>query len=220
MASLVPTACCCLVSPLSSDEAAQSLQVFLEKKILEEKMSFSQAIASVCATFPHCSSVVCHQQASGLVQSRIELDEPLCAVNDDMVLTTRGVLVAHGVYADEELVGLPHVRINEAANGLIVSPSQLSFFRSLPESIFLTHEIIYKNDDELLMQSKGVQHAYLCAVDTVVDAALMQRCDKVLADLEQQKVTNKKKTRTAWVLDVRFDKQIILYPDMGGQVHG
>jgi hypothetical protein len=183
----------------------------------------------------------CRQQPSGLVQARIELDEPFCAVNDDMIMTTRGIVVSRTLYADEVLAGLPQLRL-ENKMGSELSSYLLSFLKHIPDSLFSTHEVIYRSDDEIALVQRdiSVQHEvsklavlkrdvtqnvasqaiYLCAVDTIVDQELLNRCDNVMADFEQQKTTSKKKTRTVLVLDLRFDKQVILYPHMGGQIHG
>jgi hypothetical protein len=249
-AAMTPSVCICEISSLSSDQAALSLKDLLGKAILEKGGSFAYAARLVQQDFPHCTSISCRQQSSGLVQAHVELDEPFCAVNDDMVMTTQGVVVLRTLYADEVLVGLPQLRI-ATKTGSELSPYLLSFLRHIPDSLLSTHEVVYRSDDEISLvqrsieqrateqrsieqrelvqpvgkkivtaQSIAAQPIYLCAVDTVVDRELLTRCDKTLADFEQQKTTSKKKARTAVVLDLRFDKHIILYPHMGGQVHG
>ena len=289
--SMEPSVCICTVSEPASDQAAQALIKLLEQAILEKKGSLSFATQAVQKEFPYCTSISCRQQSSGLVQAHVEIDEPFCSVNDDMVMTTQGVVVLRTLYADEAVVGLPQLRItyqkeivqtclskkNSSQTGVTtqkdsvqtsasktvatqidsshadssLSPYLLSFLRHIPDSLLSTHEIIYRSDDEIALvqrsteqrttvqrataqrehvkpavtnlaaaQSIAAQPIYLCAVDTVVDSDLLTRCDKAMADLEQQKTTSKKKARTAVVLDLRFDKHIILYPHMGGQVHG
>lgn len=304
-ASMEPSVCACTVSPLASDQAAQALVQLVEQSILEKKVSLASAAQAVQQEFPYCTAISFRQQPSGLVQARIELDEPFCAVNDDRVVTSNGVLVLKHLYADDVVADLPQLHIENLSEkgsvqtslaqtslaqtsfsktGLVqasisqkslvqkgsseielleknslVSPLLLSFLRHIPEHFFATHEVVYRSDDEIalvsrempkniLSQEDAAKHAllqqdaskremtkramaknevitalqptYLCAVNTVVDHELLKRCEVVLADVEQQKMTSKKKARTALVLDLRFDKQIILYPYMGGQIHG
>lgn len=229
-ASMVPTAYACVISPLSSEQAALSLKDLLGRAILEKGGSFVYTAKLVQQNFPHCTSISCRQQPSGLVQARIDLDEPFCAVNDDMIMTTRGVVVLRTLYADDALAGLPQLRLENQKDSS-VSPYLLSFLKHVPDSLLSTHEIVYRSDDEIALVRRDMsqrenaqrdisQSSYLCAVDTVIDQELLMRCDNVMADYEQQKTTSKKKARTALVLDLRFDKQVILYPHMGGQIHG
>ena len=248
--SMEPSVCICTVSEPVSDQAAQALIKLLEQAILEKKGSLASATQAVQKEFPYCTSISCRQQSSGLVQAHVEIDEPFCSVNEDMVMTTQGVVVLRTLYADEAVVGLPQLRL-ENKIGSKLSPYLLSFLRHIPDSLLSTHEVVYRSDDEIALvqrsteqrttvqrataqrehvnpavtniaaaQAIAAQPIYLCAVDTVVDRDLLKRCDKAMADLEQQKTINKKKARTAVVLDLRFDKHIILYPHMGGQVHG
>jgi hypothetical protein len=257
--SMEPTVCICTVSPEASDQAAQALIKCIEQAILEKKGSLASATQAVQKEFPYCTSMSCHQQPSGMVQARIELDEPFCAVNDDMVMTKRGVVVSRLLYADEVLAGLPQLRIADQKDSS-ASPYLLSFLKHIPDSLLSTHEVVYRSDDEIALVRREItaseplkyeiaqnamaqrdalksdvskrtmskssvapsvasQAIYLCAVDTIVDQELLTRCDNVIADFEQQKIL-KKRSKTAVVLDLRFDKQVILYPHMGGQIHG
>jgi len=249
-ASIAVTSCTCNISPLSSDQATQSLSTFLEKELIEKKQSLASVARALQQAFPHCVAFSCRQQPSGLVQARIEIGEPLCAVNDDALLTVQGVVVSKTAYADDAVIGLPKLSMDNVQSGSFLSSQLLSFLHKIPATVLATHGIVYHSDDEIVitplqrsdaynvlqvMQGEKAQKDallkmraqqdmsnpdYVCAVDTVFDADLLAKCNLVCADLEQQMITKKKKTRTAWVLDVRFDKQIILYPHMGGQVHG
>jgi len=269
--SMAPTRCVYLLSPLSSEQANMSFKDLFGKAIIEKGGSFVSTVQVIQQNFPHCTSISCRQQPSGVVHAQIEIDEPFCAVNDDMLLTANGTLVSKSLYSDDVVANLPQLRVENTQAVLTqisssntelsdtrssVSPHLLSFLRTIPESFFSTHEVVYRSDDEIFLTQRVVpqeeaflqkrsQQAtslsqisersgskssiqkqiepkpmYLCAVNTVINNDLLARCETVMADLEQQKIMNKKKARTAWVLDVRFDKQVVLYPHMGGLVHG
>lgn len=220
-ASMEPTACVCDVSPQVSEETMVSLQARCNQLLLEKKETLAKVAQTVCQEFPQCSSIVCRQQPSGMVQVRVVCDDLLCAVNDDLLMTQKGVIVPTLAYAEHEITGLPRLRMAIAQNGVVVAPSVISFIKQIPALLLSSHTIDYRSDDEiLLVDSDTTKPVYVCAVGTIVDNALLSRCEKVIRDTEQQVLASKKKARTALVLDLRFDKQIILYPYMGGQSHG
>lgn len=233
--SMAPTACVTTVSPRCSDTTTLALTQFVEQAVVREQMPLRKLADAVQKSFGHCSRITCRQKPSGLVQVAVDVDDPFFIVNEDLVLTEQGRLVPRDFFADESLVSLPRMRYTAASVAMpVISPALHTFLQQMPSALLAQHLIEYLSDEEVWLvhnehegaaeassvPAQPVTPAYVCSVATRFDEPLLGRCAQVVADLEQQQALTKKKARTAWVLDLRFDKQVILYPRMGGQVHG
>lgn len=215
ISALTPNSFTFCVDPLITHETEQA--IIKTAHYLYNTKSEKPWHVQLKETYPIIKSISWKKTKSHSLLVNIKIDAPWLLANDNLVLTERGALVSRSLYA-AHYTQLSRVTIKSSANYL--EPYCMSWLEQFPPSFFATHAITIENAGSIIVQdlAKKLFPIRLRAEQKIDESVIDQCCDAQKKLVEQKKL--KKIIPTAWLADIRFNKQIIVYQAKGREERG
>lgn len=202
---LTPTQLSISIDPMVTPSTAQLLINTARnayQKIQHEPWHFS-----LKRQFPFINEIICSRYKPHTLSITMHIDSPFFLVNDEKVLTRRGFITPRAHY-EKQYLTLPEIKI--------VQPEEfdhicLQWLEKVPQKMLQLYEITIENRTSILVSDR-LKTCMTIKMDTnqLLDQAIINRCVNMQAHLNEQKKF-KKTSPAAWIADVRFHKQIVIY---------
>lgn len=215
ISTLTPSAFTFYVDPLVTHETEQA--IIKTAHYLYKTKNETPWHDQLKKVYPIIKSISWKKMKSHSLLVHIRIDAPWLLANDNLVLTERGALVSRALYG-AHYIQLPRVTIKSSARYL--EPDCMSWLERLPRSFFATHAVTIENAGSIIVQdlAKKLFPIRMRAEQKIDESVIDQCCDAQKKLVEQKKL--KKIIPTAWLADIRFHKQIIVYQANGREERG
>jgi len=203
--------------------------------VFELAQKKAQPLHNVCAQlekrFPSIKSLSLTRDASDNLCIAIGGDKPFFLLNEQFVLTHDGSLFHRVLFEKDSLVGLCRVSCrcletceyevlfgNEQEDHVDKLPSDfLQTIKQIPEDRFDDYEILCEHKKRWHLKDKAkTNFSILCTDETISDQRLICACNKVKGILVARDSRFERGIRS-WVVDARFDGQVVLFRKTGGR---
>jgi hypothetical protein len=145
--------------------------------------------------------------------------KPFCLVNNNLVLTTDGVLVGKEVFESQVLEGLKTAYVSEIA---IQKEYELGAFQAcmsqLPASVLNGYDLVWHDAITASLRDKEQKNfSIFFNAETLPTLPVLADCNVIKKNLIENNLMQQKKS---WIADIRFTNQIIVFEDKGGRRYG
>lgn len=156
-----------------------------------------------------------YTQDGALIVS-IDLADPLLLLNNELLLLSNNQIIPSSWYQEWRYANIPFVSVRRRDSWL--SQSEIKAVRGY-EGLLLTNifDLIWVDiTDAFLVPHDTDEWMIRCNGYQVVQEEQIAQCKMVYENLNSKK----KKNNVCHILDIRFDKQIVVYADKEGRLHG
>ena len=144
----------------------------------------------------------------------ISAKEPLVAINNKHILTKSGTLLSCGNYDEKTRESLTSIAMAEAEMHNITPVMLQALSYCIDSKLTKSYNIEWLHEHELRLYDKNNKYvAIVCDSASLPNEKQLSQCTELI----KEKITQKPNAQ--WKADVRFDDQIIISMDKGGQ-HG
>ncbi|MBI2774416.1 hypothetical protein HYX58_00190 [Candidatus Dependentiae bacterium] len=215
ISTLTPDAFTFCVDPLVTQETEQA--IIKTAHYLYKTKNETPWHTQLKEAYPIIKSISWKKTKSKSLLVTIRIDAPWLLANDNLVLTERGALVSRSLYG-AHYMQLPRVIIKSPANYL--EPYCMSWLEQFPSSFFATHAITIENAGSIIVHDLAKKlFPIRLRAEQKIDESVLDQCSDAQKKLVEQKKL-KKIIPTAWLADIRFHKQIIVYQAKGREERG
>jgi hypothetical protein len=208
IASLItPTQLMFCIDPMV---APATCQLFVNTaRSAHQKIQHEPWYFSLKRQFPFISQVMCARYKPHVLHIAMHIDPPFFLVNEDKVITRCGYIVPRSHF-QKEYLALPLIKIAQPLQEKLDRPC-LQWLEKVPQKMLQLYEITIENSTSILVSDR-LKMCMTIKMDSqqLLDQAIINRCVKMQAQLNEQKKF-KKTSPAAWIADVRFHKQIVIY---------
>jgi len=198
-------------------------------KVQQEKIKFTvcqtgfKNPASVATLikekFPIIDQVIVQRHPNARWHIMVTSTPPLVRVNQQWILTELGAFVPCAHYHEPCLMGIPDIYMKTSARSTpLVSGTFKAWLIALNKTVFERYSLTWNHDYEIILTEKN--NPSFSIVTTCLQPLSEQAlalCENIKKDIAQHKTQSNAKIVKA---DIRFDKQIVVSGDNGGNKHG
>lgn len=184
----------------------------------QEKLSPSPQLLNVITqeTFPSIDTFAVRSYLTGLTQIILTSAKPIALINKKYVLLSNNNLVAYDIFSENNLSHLPSFAVEQSLKDketYNISDRCKKFVRTFDQSLLKNYEVQWIHETEIILHDKKYPQISMVIDDTIAVTPALQLAYQEVRTQKLEKET-KSKGRD-WFIDVRFRKQIIVFP--GGQ---
>ena len=214
-----PDACAFTIDPLFSDKMQQKIRNFIAVTYQQDK-NIDGMLSQIQAEFSCIKSVVIDMQNPEKLHFVIQAYQPLFLMNEKDVVCQSYQIFGQEIFQSHELAKLERVTFS----GLISAKNMeylVQFFTSLQDKKMLQDCTIRwagKNTiwlDVKKLADKLQDLSLLVSYQTVPGRCDLEQCQKIQGQLLEESCKNPRdkscKKNKAWICDLRFDQQIIVF---------
>ncbi|OQA36290.1 MAG: hypothetical protein BWY54_00100 [Candidatus Dependentiae bacterium ADurb.Bin331] len=203
---LTPTQLTFSIDPCVTPATSQLL--ITTARSAHQKIQHEPWYFSLKRQFPFINEIICSRYKPHQLYVNIHIDLPYFLVNDERVLTRRGCIASCSFF-EKQYLTLPGINIIQPKQEL--DHRCLQWLQRVPQKMFQLYEITIENRTSILVSDR-MKTCMTIKMDSnqLLDQAIINRCIKMQAQLTEQKKF-KKTSPAAWIADVRFNKQIVIY---------
>lgn len=195
----------------------KKVRSFLEQYMTTSKaVSLSTVVSALHDQFPYIESVAVQKLPIKTMMVTIRGGHPSFRINNDKILTRQGLVLAEDFFNVSCLKFLPHINIaaclleEKTKNGFLMSS-----LLCIPATFFEHFKITWLTMFEMWLHDKRYpQFHMLCTLDNFSKKTMMHHY-KTMRGILQKRGTSSK-IPLEWVVDMRFQDQIIVFAKKGG----
>lgn len=174
-----------------------------------------QVCANIVHTFPVVHACTFHHVSRGIVHLAMQAADPLYVLNDDYILTHAMRVLPRTLYQESALVAVPGIVVDRP-----IQQSEIPLVASIPDDLARSFTTTWLNEHEIILRADDQDlFSIVCSADAFPSEKMVAACAHLKDELEQRGLFGKRRDKR-WIADVRFDKQIILFPAQGRVGHG
>ncbi len=206
------------IDPLITHSIQETIISFA-KSMHQEHASMKTMSDSIANEFPFIRSISVQRIPVRSVYLELKAYDPLCVINNDTLLLYNEMVIPKQQYLTYFVKNLPHITLQK--NNTISSVLKTVLKKIVMESYysaFLNYNVTWINENEVwLCDKKQEDFSILGSINRLPTSAILNQCAYLKSRLsERNAFLNKKKKPQRWIADIRFDKQIVLYKNLGG----
>lgn len=189
-----------------SDDYYSAINTRIEQ-LLQDNISARNIIAQISKDFPIINKIIVSYNPTA-VQIKISAQEPLCCINDSLVLTQQQELFAKNSFSHDALCHIPSITVAQEKVASVLQ-QVCSLLHSLPAHFDQMYDLELLNEHCVYLRAK--QGRNFTIVSSVTDQKIPQllaQCELVKNNINQRKGFDK---GISWVADTRFSDYIVAY---------
>jgi uncharacterized protein YcfL len=137
---------------------------------------------------------------------------PLACISADQVITVDGVILSQQVFTEKLIKELDRVELAGALDSEKIPVFVKTVADSIQADLFKSYRMTWVDEHTICLTDKNhPQITIVCSNEKLPDLSMQKKC----ADLVHDKMLQKPDAQ--WKADIRFDDQIIISMDKGGQ---
>ncbi len=142
----------------------------------------------------------------------IKTHEPLVKISDDQLVTMNGEILSQRFFDTNLLSQLDLVQVSLPVNPDKIPILVKTITDSIQADLLKSYSMVWIDEHTIRLQDKqNSRITIVCSDETLPDESMQAKC----AALAQDKLSQKPNVR--WKADIRFEDQIIVSMDKGGQ---
>lgn len=146
--------------------------------------------------------------------------EPLYRINNDYVVTVTGKLLPKNNFDSLLVSALGHINIVFSNNEPVLSDACRQFILAIPSSLLDTYQCVWESDTRVRLYDKQQTHfVIVCHPLMMPNEKMIQHCNALKGELVERCVFELPRAKT-WVADIRFEDQIVVSQEKGGNRYG
>jgi len=196
----------CLQTGILSQDYFSSITTCVGN-LLRDKFCARAIIDHVKKEFPAVSKVMVTYRPSA-VQVKIYAHNPVCCVNNSLVLTSNNELFAKDTFSKRALCTIPDIVV--AQESMAKSTSILaSLLQELPSDFNQNYDLEFVNEHCVYLVDKQEPcFTIISSMDQKKTSQLLAHCESVKKNIKERKGFDK---TFKWAADTRFAEYIIVY---------
>jgi hypothetical protein len=205
-----PRQCICKFDDVLVPEKQAEIQSFID--VVDKKFTLKQPelVACIRQEFPFIRSIKMHLIPPGVLELTFAVSEPLCIINDDMVVVPPKSLLPLSWFQEKFYNSLPIIAVDSFVLKSVDVENLIALIKQLPQEICMNFALTLKTVDELLLTDKNEpRFSLVCRVDKMPMNELA-RYGSIVKSLLSSRGAFASKCINSWLADLRFEKQIVL----------
>ena len=196
----------CIQTGVLSDDYFSSITTSVGQ-LLGDNYSARTIIDQLKKQFPVLNKIVVSYHPS-VVRVMVYAHEPVCYINNSLVLTTNNELFPKNSFSDTVIAAVPEIVVAQESMSKI-SPLVSSLLHELPIDFNQLYDLELVNEHCVYLTDKKEPHftAVFCADQKKLSMILAQ-CTSVKKNIGERKGFDK---GAAWIADTRFADYIVAY---------
>jgi len=214
MTIIYPDACVFTIDKLFCRAQRLEIKAFIDAAYQKNKNP-SSLLPAIEHHFSQIKSIVIDMHNPESLHFTIQAFQPICLVNDQMVICQYGKLFDKKIFDWSVLKKLENISF---AGTLSDKNSRriVDFFNTMPIAVTQEFSIRWIDKDAIWLDSKVDKNfSLMIGLDIVIQPEDIAQCKRLVGAMQEQSYTDRRgkivKKIERWVCDLRFDRQIILF---------
>ncbi len=203
-----------------SAEVHASLEAIVSQDPIFKTCPSSAHIEILKTTFPCLAQGSARLLPQGILQLELLAVNPVCVVNHDHVLTLQGAIVESHAFVQKVIDLLPAVELPvELLSQKDMVLQCKKCIDRMPWQVLSSYQCSWDSPTKTVLFHNDEPHfSIICNNETIPTQDVLHKCENLMHDLCCNNVNGQKKKKADkhWVVDVRFDKQIVVYSQSKG----
>ena len=142
----------------------------------------------------------------------IKTYEPLACISSEELITTNGIILSQQVFNETVIKGLDSVELAGPLDSQKIPMFIKTVLDSIRADLLKAYRMRWVDEHTICLIDKNNPHiTIVCSNETLPDTTMQKKCVELVHDKMLQKPD------AQWKADIRFDDQIIISMDKGGQ---
>lgn len=142
----------------------------------------------------------------------IKTYEPLACISHDQLITMDGTVLSQAIFNEKVIKELDTVELQSPLDAQKIPTFIKTVVDSIRADLFKSYRMHWVDEHTICLIDKNNPHiTIVCSNETLPDTSMQKKCVDLVHDKMMQK------PNAQWKADIRFDDQIIISMDKGGQ---
>lgn len=214
MTIMYPDNCLFTLDHLFSKSMQADIKDFIDETYKKNRVP-SDLLPMIESCFPSIKSIVIDMQNPEFLHFKIQAYEPIFLLNNQFVVCSSGNLFSIDVFSQEYVSSLENIVFQQPLTPVNID-LLTKFYQSCPLEILKDFLIRWVNEYTIwLDEKKTLEWSMLVSSEYILTLQDVSWCrmvrEQIINSYCKNKLSKLSKSNIAWVFDLRFDQQIVVF---------